>query len=339
MPIKENNKTMTKSIKILDCTLRDGGYIIDWNFGKINITSVLDNLCHAGIDFIEGGFLKEKGNTKDNTFWSSVEEFAQYTTLNQNYTLMVNYNEYSIENFSQCTYPNINIRIAFKKHHQKNALKYIESLKKLGWKVFANPMNTNTYSDDELLNLIERINDISPLCLSIVDTLGNMYEAEVLDIIKFIDKHLNPNIAIGFHPHNSLQLSFSNTEAVLKSDIMHELIIDSCLYGMGRGAGNLCTELITKYLNDNYNGNYKILPILKLINYIIKPIHNKKPWGYTIPYFIAAIHSCHPYYATFLSGLNLPDDEIDRIIRKIPQDKKTIFDKELITSLTKIQYS
>lgn len=322
-----------KTVKILDCTLRDGGYIIDWMFGEKNISDIIDNLRLSGIDYIEGGFLKDCTANPDKTFWSSIEKFAENINPEQNYTLMINYGDFGIEHFSKSKYPNVSIRVAFKKHNQEGALEYIKTLVDLGWNVFANPMSTNTYSDEELLSLIQQINAISPLCLSIVDTLGNMYEGEVLEIINFIDRNLNPNIAIGFHPHNSLQLSFSNTEAVLKSQIKHSLIIDGCLYGMGRGAGNLCTELITKYINDNYGAQYNLISLLKLIDNNIKPIYKKKPWGYSTPYFIAAIHGCHPNYASFLVERGFSDEMIDRIMRQIPQEKKPVFDKIFIRNL------
>ena len=329
---------MLKTIKILDCTLRDGGYIINWKFGKEGIASILDNLSAAGIDYIEAGFLKEgvngaNGSNKNTTFWGSVEEFEKYTKPGQNYTLMVNYGEYDIKNFDTCKTPNIKIRVAFKKNKQNEALDYIKSLIDLGWGVFANPMSTNTYSDEELLSLIKQINKILPFGLSIVGTLGNMYEAEILDIIGFLDKNLSEEIAIDFHSHNNLQLSFSNTEAILKTEIKRDLVIDSCVFGMGRGAGNLCTELITKYLNDNLGKKYNLYPLIKIINTNIKPVFDKKPWGYSTPYFIAAIHGCHPNYAGYLVDLGYSDDNIDRVMRLIPQEKKTIFDKDYIKSL------
>jgi len=90
---------MTKSVKILDCTLRDGGYIIDWDFSKANVTSILDGLSSANIDFVEAGFLKICQNNPDKTFWTSIDEFAKHINSSQNYTLMVNYGEYPIENF------------------------------------------------------------------------------------------------------------------------------------------------------------------------------------------------------------------------------------------------
>ena len=127
-------------------------------------------------------------------------------------------------------------------------------------------MHTNLYSEDELLYLIDEINGIKPCVLTIVDTLGNMYEKDVVNLFRLIEENLDNDISLGFHSHNSLQLSFSNTKALLGMNIKREIIIDSCIYGMGRGAGNLCTELITKYLNDNYAKDYKIPPLLKIID-------------------------------------------------------------------------
>ena len=163
--------------------------------------------------------------------------------------------------------------------------------------------------------------------------MGNIYENQVTDIFKHIDNILDKNIALGFHSHNSMQLSFSNTKELLNLDLDREIIIDSCLYGMGRGAGNLCTELITKYLNDNLQTNYKISPLLRTIDNILKPIYDKKPWGYSTLYYIAAIHGCHPNYATYLGEKNLSNEEIERIMDLIPQEKRTVYDEKLIKTL------
>ena len=259
-----------KNIKILDCTLRDGGYVIDWNFGKDKIQSILENLHNSNIEYIECGFLKETEFNKNKTFWNSPEQLIPLIQSDKNYTLMINYGEYDISNFSKCQNPNIKIRVAFKKHNQEEAFKYIQKLKELNWGVFANPMNTNTYTNEELLILIENFNRIIPDCVTIVDTFGNMHETEVEKIFKIFNKNLNEHISLGFHSHNNLQLSFSNTKALLNLSPQRDLIIDSCIYGMGRGAGNLCTELIIKYLNDNFNKNYQIESILKSIIFISK---------------------------------------------------------------------
>lgn len=321
------------SVKILDCTLRDGGYLNDWVFGRDTIYSIVSNLNKSGIDFIECGFLKETAYQEDVTFFDKIESLKKIATYNQNYTVMVNFGEYDISNFSKCNDKNIKIRVAFKKHNQKEAIEYIKELISLGWDVFANPMSTNTYSGDELMVLINELNSIKPFGVSIVDTLGNMYEKDILQIFSFIDKNLSEGIALGFHSHNSLQLSFANTKALLKMKINRLLIIDSCLYGMGRGAGNLCTELITKYLNDNFECDYEIFSILKSIEEDIKPFYQKSPWGYSTPFYIAAIHGCHPNYAQALINMNISNEKISEILQRIPINNRAIYDKDFINTI------
>ena len=183
---------ISSKIKILDCTLRDGGYLVDWIFGKKSIHSIIENLSKSGVDYIELGFLKEKVFNEDKTFFSSINDLKDLDFENQKYTLMINFGEYNIANFSECRNKNIKIRVAFKKHNQKEALDYIYELKKLNWDVFANPMSTNTYSNEELFILIQELNKIRPLGVSIVDTLGNMYEKDVINIFNLIDMILAP---------------------------------------------------------------------------------------------------------------------------------------------------
>ena len=111
---------MINSVKILDCTLRDGGYVIDWMFGEKTIQSILKELHLAKIDYIECGFLKETQIEKGKTFFSSINDLEKYIIPEQKYTLMINFGEYDISHFSECKNKNIKIRIAFKKHHQKD---------------------------------------------------------------------------------------------------------------------------------------------------------------------------------------------------------------------------
>lgn len=322
-----------KSIKILDCTLRDGGYINDWMFGEKVIQSTLENLGKAEIDYIECGFLKNFKSDKNKTFFHSTDDLKDLIDNKHKYTLMVNFGEYDISNFSKCTFPNLKIRVAFKKHNQQEALIYIKELKELDWDVIANPMNTNMYSYVELLSLIENFNNIRPFGVTIVDTFGNMQENEVEEIFGIFDKNLSKEIALGFHSHNNLQLSFSNTKTLLKMELERDLIIDSCIYGMGRGAGNLCTELITKYLNDNFSTTYQLEPILKIINNNITPFYEQKSWGYSIPYYVAGINNCHPNYASYLLDKGFSDKEISKIIPQINQNEKNIFNKDYIEDL------
>ena len=113
-----------------------------------------------------------------------------------------------------------------------------------------------------------------------------------------------------------------------------DIIIDSSVFGMGRGAGNLCTELITQYINENIEDKYELIPILEIMDEWIMPIRRKFDWGYSAPYYIAAVNDCHPNYASALiNRQTLCIRDINTIIRMIPDSKKHLFDKKLINEL------
>jgi 4-hydroxy 2-oxovalerate aldolase len=320
---------MSPKVEILDCTLRDGGYVNNWIFGFDEIKCILNSLFDANIDYIECGFLKECEYDKNKTFFNSIDELKNIIKPSHNYTLLVNREEYNIKNFPVCENKNIKIRVAFKKYNQPETLLYIKELVDLGWDVFANPMSTNTYSPEELAKLIDEINKINPYGLSIVDTLGNMQPSTVQNIFEFIDLKLNPEIAIGFHSHNSMNQSLANTKTLLKMGVSRKIIIDSCLYGMGRGAGNLPTEEILSHISSRYNPG----SLTNSIEKIIKPIYAKNHWGYSIPYYFAAKHGCHPNYATCLIEQKIPECNMERIFSQIPENKKTSYDNSFLKNL------
>ena len=325
------------NIKILDCTLRDGGYINNWDFGEKNIKKIIKNLVLAKLDFVECGFLKTLTFDKEKTFYSNynfLESMLPDNCNNTKFTLMINYGEYPLENLPICNNKNIALRIVFKKSEKENAILYCTELINKNYNVFVNPMHTNTYSSTELLELIEMVNKINPKGFTIVDTTGAMKEKDILTTFYLVDANLNKNIALCFHSHNNLQLSFSNAQCLMKVCKDRELIIDSTVFGMGRGAGNLCTELLTQYINDNYNGNYDIIPILKIVDEQINPIFAKTPWGYSVPYYLAATNHCHPNYAKYLvDKQTVPVEFINKLLKSIPDNKKSTFDVNLIKQL------
>ncbi len=325
---------MYNNIKILDCTLRDGGYANEWFFGEKNIKIILQNLISSNVDIIECGFLKPIIYNSNQTLFSCIEDLKHQlppNSTNKKFTLMINFGEVNIEDISDCKDHNIAFRIVFKKAEITDALEYCHKLKKKGYTIFINPMHTNLYSIDELKALAYEMNKIAPSAFTITDTTGSMSEKEALTIFESINKNLSSDISLCFHSHNNLQLSFSNAKTIINACKNRNLIIDSTVFGMGRGAGNLCTELIMQYLNDNFNKNYNILPIIKIIDTQISPIYPHTPWGYSIQYYLSAINHCHPNYAKFLSEKKeISLEAIDMLLKKIPDENKSIFDKELI---------
>ena len=184
------------------------------------------------------------------------------------------------------------------------------------------------------LEMINIVNEFEPYAFYIVDSFGNMKGEELQRLFSLVKANLLETINIGFHSHNNLQLAFSNAQLLTKLNKDNNIIIDSSIFGMGRGAGNLNTELISQYLNENFNTDYKIRPLLNIIDKILNVFYFKKPWGFSIPNYLSAIHNAHPNYANFLSDKNkLTVEDMDKLFDMMDDDKKVSYDKDYIEKL------
>ncbi len=330
---------MNNSIQILDCTLRDGGYVNNWEFGEETIYSILSKLIEANIDIIECGFLSnKKSTTKDISIYNDlafINQTLATLTKKNNLACMINFGEVPIENLPVYNGQGVDIlRIAFHKQHLKEALDYCRKVQAKGYKVFVQPMVTSSYDETELDFLIQEINSIGPQAAYIVDSFGTMRKNELLQLFQLFDLRLNANINIGFHSHNNLQLAFSNAQELIQHSTERTLIIDSSAFGMGRGAGNLCSELLILHLNENRKTNYRILPILEIIDRFLNPIFIKKPWGYSVPFYLASANNCHPNYASYLTDKQtLNTQTINFILSQIPAQNKSQYNAKIIEEL------
>ena len=330
------------NVKVLDCTLRDGGYVNDWNFKSDGITSLVDNLNRSGIKYIELGFLQSKVFSAEYSLFTEIDAVKGFCveSLQSILTLMINFGEYPISKIPPAFSNKIALRVAFKKFQLKEALLFCRQLVDKGYDVFVNPMHTNTYSVSDLQKLVSEVNSFKPKALTIVDTNGAMKECEVLSYFGVISGLLHPSISLGFHSHNNLQLSLSNAKCLINVHSDRELIIDSTLMGMGRGAGNLCTEVFLQYMNENYDTNYDMNFIYNVIDKVISPIYKRNPWGHSLYYYLAAVNNCHPNYAKYLmSCSNVPLNRAKEIFLTMPIDKKTLFDEMFIKDLVALNYS
>jgi len=329
---------MTNKIHILDCTLRDGGYINNWQFGTEGIKFILSKLQESGIDIIEAGFLSKKEPTiEGRSLYTSFEQVNAIIPeqVQSSIACMINYGAYPIEDIPPYLGHGVHtLRVAF--HHKDlyGAIAYCEQLLAKGYHVFIQPMATTDYSTEDIDWLLSEANRIQPTAVYIVDSFGTMQQKDVNYLFTQYTNQLNKDIAIGFHSHNNLQLSFPNAQELLRQPSEHKLFIDSSVFGMGRGAGNLCTELLTMYLNENYQTHYQLVPILEIIDTHLNAIFIKTPWGYSVPYYVASINKCHPNYATYLiNKQTLGVRPINIILSQIPQEKKHSYDQTLIEQL------
>jgi 4-hydroxy 2-oxovalerate aldolase len=196
------------------------------------------------------------------------------------------------------------------------------------------PVGTTTYQDVEILALLDRINEMKPYAFYLVDTLGKLYVKQLMKLFYLVDDNLDDEIVIGYHSHNNLQLSFSNAQELIKHSGKRDLIIDASILGMGRGAGNLCTEIITQYINENIQYLYRTELLIELGDEYISPISYVHPWGYNAGYFLAATNNCHPNYVGFLMNKQtLNVQQIYQIVKKIPAEERSLYNEKLIDSL------
>lgn len=322
-----------KKISVLDCTLRDGGYCNNWNFGENNITKIITGLVNANVEIIECGFLTKKtGYCNDSSKFTDLMQLNKHipkVDTKQIYVVMINYGEYEIDELPDCKDCSIDgIRVAFHKKDIDNATEFCRRIKEKGYLLFVQPMVSMSYTDDEFCSLITRFNQISPYAFYIVDSFGMMKKKDVLHFWTLTNKFLNNEIAVGFHAHNNFQLANSNAQIIVENQGNKDIIIDVSLHGMGRGAGNLNAELFLDYVNDFLRENkYVIKPLIILDDEIISRFYKEKNWGYSLPNYLSAVHMIHPNYANYLSEKNtLTVDAMDEIFSLIDPMKALEYD-------------
>ena len=327
------------SIKILDCTLRDGGYCNEWRFGQRNIGKIVAALSTAGINIIECGFLTNKVQHEPNITrfndTAEVRKFLPKSRSDNIYVCMINYGEYNLENLAPREENDLDgLRIAFHKKDMPVALDFCRGVMEKGYKCFVQAMVSLNYSDEEFLELIRRINDIMPYAFYIVDSFGVMKRKDLTRLFYMVEHNLKAGIAIGYHAHNNMQLAYSNAQALVELHTRKDLIIDTSTYGMGRGAGNLNTELFVEYLNDNFGAQYHLRPILNIIDEVLNNFYERHHWGYSLPNYLSAHNNAHPNYAKyFVEKQTLTFEDMNNIFNMMDSQKRLSFDKDYAESV------
>ena len=324
------------SLKVLDVTLRDGGCVNDFNFGQTYMEKILTALESSGVDIIEIGYIDEnKGSVSGRTQYINEQVISECILKHKKpgvtYVAMMDYGKFNVDNLHPHTDCNIDgIRMAF---HKKNRFDIIELGRKIiskGYKLFIQPMITLRYSDSELLELINIMNQELPGASGfyIVDSFGEMRPNDMARILNLVDHNLLPAMTLGFHSHNNLQLSYSNAIEMLKFPTNRALMLDCSIMGMGKGAGNLNTELLLEHLNLYYGKDYKIAPLLEVIDKVINQLHSEFYWGYAPEYYLSAVNQCTPSYASYFYNKHmLPIDQVNELLSMIAPEKKISFDK------------
>lgn len=292
-------------IKLLDCTLRDGGYANDWNFSKEQITSTITSLTDAQIDYVEMGYLTSIYARVGGTQFQSAESASQFIPTDKQqskFVVMADVSQFDVDTLCHRSESLIDgIRAVFYKRQIEQALSFCKCVVEKGYDLFIQPMVTMDYSIEEYESLIERFCNIcNPYAVSIVDSFGCLQPHDVMEYFCALNDVLDENIKIGFHGHDNMLLSQINIISLLELANEREVMVDASVNGIGRGAGNPCTELIAQHLNRACSKQYNIESLISVMSNVTEPISKIEKWGYDPYFLLTAMRRAHPNFATFL---------------------------------------
>ena len=335
-----------KNVMVLDCTLRDGGRIIDCKFDNQETKEIARRLQEANIDIIEVGFIRDwhkvdyQGNS---TFFTDVDQIRPYINKNGKtiFAAFIDYGMCDIDSLKPCDGTSIDaIRFGFTKKNYDEAyedvVRWAKLIKDRGYKLFVQGVNSLNYTDFELLQVIQMINEIHPFSFGIVDTYGAMYMDDVDRLYNLVDHNMLPDICMDFHSHNNYQLSFAFAQEVIKlsSHSTRRIIIDGTLSGMGKVAGNLNIALLVEFLNRKMGYNYDLDLIFDTIDDYIHKYARTHSWGYSIPALMAGIYKSHPNNVIYLTEkFRLESKDIGKLLSMIDPQLRQRYDYDNIQRL------
>ncbi len=328
---------MDRKIELLDCTLRDGAYIVNAHFGTPAITGIIKKMRDANIEVIECGWLKDTEHQEGTSFYHVPADLERYLPQNRgraSYVAMIDWDRYNVDALPAYDGRTLDaIRVVFPCNRHKEGIEVGRKIAGKGYRVYYQAANTLAYSDEELHALATEANAASPVALSIVDTFGAMYQEDLERIVGILDRELDPKIRLGFHSHNNQQLSFALTMhfVELLQDSARRCIVDASLCGMGRGAGNATTELVANYLNRTAHHNYDMNQIMDAIDMYMGYFQENYTWGYSTPYFIAGMYGCHVNNIAYLQKNHRTNaQDMRNIIESLTPEERTHYDYDLL---------
>jgi 4-hydroxy 2-oxovalerate aldolase len=285
-------------IKILDCTIRDGGLMNNHLFTDEVVKAVYTACVDAGIDYMELGYINSRRifPPDKNGPWKYCGEDDIRRIVGDNDTHL----KLSVmADAEKCDYkedilPSSEsaldmIRVAAYIHQIPLALDMIKDAHDKGYETTLNLMAVSTIIETEMNEALELLANSEVGTVYIVDSNGSLYSEQVHYLVEKYMSYVEPaGKRVGMHAHNNLQLAFANTiEAIIKG----ANILDGSMAGLGRGAGNCPMELLVGFL---HNPRFRLRPLLQCIHEHIEPMREKLMWGFDIPYMMTGLLNQHP---------------------------------------------
>ncbi len=328
------------TLTLLDCTLRDGGYLNNWNFGEKAIADMVHSISNTNVDIIEIGFLKDEPYNKNRTVFNSmgqVKNIIGKKEKNIEYAVMCEVvNPIPLEKIEPRDEESADIiRVIVwktKRDSEGNTIDalqegfdYCKGIVEKGYKLCVQPARVDQYSENEFIAMLNKFSMLNPLAIYVVDSWGTQTPEKLIKYMHMADDNLPSNIKIGYHGHNNLLQALPTAQMMIKENFKRDIMIDASIFGIGRGAGNLNLELIMKYLNEEYNTSYNLDELVRLNEQYLKKIYETEKWGYSIQYYLTAKYNCNPAYARRFESI--PADDFESILKKLNDTDRIIFKK------------
>ena len=285
-------------IKVLDCTIRDGGLINDHQFTDKFVQNVFKAVSAAGVDYMEIGYKADSKLFSADEFgkWKFCEEAHLEEILgekpeNLKLSAMVDIGRIDLNDIAPAADSMLDmLRVACYIKDIDKAIDMVNHINDKGYETTINIMAVSHAKDAEIDEALHQVaNECKPLSVYVVDSFGAMYSEPIRHLVSKYKRILNPKgIEIGFHGHNNQQLAFANT---IETIIEGGNFLDATISGIGRGAGNCPLELLLGFLK---NPKFDIKPILEVLQNAFIPLREEIEWGAMVPYNLTGMLNEHP---------------------------------------------
>ncbi len=330
------SRPKTRHIELVDVTLRDGGIVIDFNYGPERMQKIKATLEASGVEYIETGYIDEKKGSPEGRTCFDNEVSIEKTLLSSGkkpgvtYFAMIDYGTFDVNRLQPRSEKGIDgIRLAFHKENWEASVEWGKIILAKGYDLYIQPMVSLRYSDEEYRRLIQVCNTelAAAKGFYVVDSFGQMDNAALLHKLEIADQFLSMSMKLGFHAHNNRQMAYSNALSFVEFNARHDMMLDASIMGMGKGAGNLCTELIEATLI-NEGKNYNTSVIYDAISDYFAAQQQKTPWGYSLDYYLSSLYSCTPsYIKIFTADERVTTDVLVDLLKKMPEEKRAACDR------------
>lgn len=338
------SRPKTRKIELVDVTLRDGGIALDFNFGTERMQKIKATLEASGVEYIETGYINEKKGSPEGRTCFDNERSIEKALLSSGkkpgiaYFAMIDYGTFDPNQLQPRTAGGIDgIRLAFHKENWEASIAWGKAIMSKGYDLYIQPMVSMRYSDDEYKRLIQVCNTEldGAKGFYVVDSFGQMDNAALIHKLEIADQYVSMSMKLGFHAHNNRQMAYSNSLAFVGFNSRHDMMLDASIMGMGKGAGNLCTELIEATLireGKLYNSNV----LYDAISEYFADQQKKTPWGYSLDYYLSSLYSCTPsYIKIFTADERVTTDVLIDLLKNMPDEKRAACDRSFAAEYLK----